>query len=142
MGKFSSSKIFYNCERYIDFVAKQFSEQMQQEGYDLNAQKISDGKWDISIKKGGMFKAILGMKSALKIEIHSASPNVFVKTSVGIFAQQAIPTAITMLVLWPVLLAQIWGMIKQAKLDTHVMDVLQKDFSSAMGQVVNIQDVD
>ncbi len=115
---------------------------MQQEGYDINAQKISDGKWDISIKKGGMFKAILGMKSALKIEIHSASPNVFVKTSVGIFAQQAIPTAITMLVLWPVLLAQIWGMIKQAKLDTHVMDVLQKDFSSAMGQVVNIQDVD
>ena len=142
MGKFSSSKIFYNCDRYIDNVAKQFSEQMQQEGFDINAQKVSDGKWDISIKKGGMFKAILGMKSALKIEIHSASPNVFVKTSVGIFAQQAIPTAITMLVLWPVLLAQIWGMIKQAKLDTHVMDVLQKDFSSAMGQVVNIQDVD
>lgn len=142
MGKFSSSKIFYNCDHYIDNVAKQFSEQMQQEGFDINAQKVSDGKWDISIKKGGMFKAILGMKSALKIEIHSASPNVFVKTSVGIFAQQAIPTAITMLVLWPVLLAQIWGMIKQAKLDTHVMDVLQKDFSSAMGQVVNIQDVD
>lgn len=142
MGKFSSSKIFYNCDHYIDNVAKQFSEQMQQEGFDINAQKVSDGKWDISIKKGGMFKAILGMKSALKIEIHSASPNVFVKTSVGIFAQQAIPTAITMLVLWPVLLAQIWGMIKQAKLDTHVMDVLQKDFSSAMGQVVNLQDVD
>ena len=142
MGKFSSSKIFYNCDHYIDNVAKQFSEQMQQEGFDINAQKVSDGKWDISIKKGGMFKAILGMKSALKIEIHSASPNVFVKTSVGIFAQRAIPTAITMLVLWPVLLAQIWGMIKQAKLDTHVMDVLQKDFSSAMGQVVNIQDVD
>lgn len=142
MGKFSSSKIFYNCDHYIDNVAKQFSEQMQQEGFDINAQKVSDGKWDISIKKGGMFKAILGMKSALKIEIHSASPNVFVKTSVGIFAQQAIPTAITMLALWPVLLAQIWGMIKQAKLDTHVMDVLQKDFSSAMGQVVNIQDVD
>ena len=65
-----------------------------------------------------------------------------VKTGVGIFAQQAVPTVITMLVLWPVLLAQIWGMIKQAKLDTHVMEVLQKDFSSAMGQVVNIQDVD
>lgn len=142
MGKFSSSKIFYNCERHIDSVAKQFSEQMQQEGYDINSQKISDGKWDISIKKGGMFKAVLGMKSALKIEIHSASPNVLVKTSIGIFAQQAIPTVITMFVLWPVLLSQIWGMIKQAKLDTYVMDVLQKDFSSAMGQIVYTQDID
>lgn len=142
MGKFSSSKIFYNCDRYIDNVAKQFSEQMQQEGFDINAQKVSDGKWDISIKKGGMFKAILGMKSALKIEIHSTSPNVLVKTRVGIFAQQAVPTVITMLVLWPVLLAQIWGMIKQAKLDTHVMEVLQQDFSTAMGQTVYTQDVD
>lgn len=43
MGKFSSSKIFYNCDRYIDNVAKQFSEQMQQEGFDINAQKVSDG---------------------------------------------------------------------------------------------------
>ena len=142
MGKFSSSKIFYNCDCYIDNVAKQFSEQMQQEGFDINAQKVTDGKWDISIKKGGMFKAILGMKSALKIEIHSASPNVLVKTGVGIFAQQAVPTVITMLVLWPVLLAQIWGMIKQAKLDTHVMEVLQQDFSTAMGQTVYTQDVD
>lgn len=141
MGKFSSSKIFCNCDCYIDNVVKQFSEQMQQEGFDINAQKVSDGKWDISIKKGGMFKAILGMKSALKIEIHSASPNVLVKTGVGIFAQQAVPTVITMLVR-PVLLAQIWGMIKQAKLDTHVMEVLQQDFSTAMGQIVYTQDVD
>lgn len=142
MGKFSSSKIFYNCDRYIDNVAKQFSEQMQQEGFDINAKKVSDGKWDISIKKGGMFKAILGMKSALKIKIHSASPNVLVKTGVGIFAQQAVPTMITMLILWPVLLAQIWGMIKQAKLDTHVMEILLKNFSTAMGQTVHTQDVD
>lgn len=142
MGKFSSSRIFYNCDRYIDNVAKQFSEQMQQEGFDINAKKLSDGKWDISIKKGGMFKAILGMKSALKIEIHSASPNVLVKTGVGIFAQQAVPTVITMLVLWPVLLAQIWGVIKQAKLDTHVMEVLQQDFSTVAGQTVYIQEVD
>ncbi|MDD6783810.1 MAG: hypothetical protein PUD79_04540 [Prevotellaceae bacterium] len=142
MGKFSSSKIFYNCDSYIDKVAKQFSEQMQQEGFDINAQKISDGKWNITIKKGGMFKAILGMKSALKIEMHSTSPNVLVKTGVGIFAQQAIPTMITMLVLWPVLLAQIWGMIKQSKLDTHVMEVLQQDFSTAMGQTIYTQDVE
>lgn len=142
MGKFSSSKIFYNCDSYIDYVAKQFAEQMQQEGFDINAQKVTEGKWDISIKKGGMFKAILGMQTALKIQIHSASPNVFVKTSVGIFAQQAIPTIITMLVLWPVLLAQIWGMVKQAKLDTHVMDILQNDFTYASGQIINVKDVD
>lgn len=59
MGKFSSSKIFYNCDHYIDNVAKQFSEQMQQEGFDINAQKVSDGKWDISIKKGACSKLFL-----------------------------------------------------------------------------------
>lgn len=83
--------------------------------------------------------SLLRNRHALKIEIHSASPNVLVKTGVGIFAQQAVPTVITMLVLWPVLLAQIWGMIKQAKLDTHVMEVLQQDFSTAMGQTVYLK---
>lgn len=142
MGKFSSSKIFYNCYRCIDDVAKKFSEQMQQEGYDVNMQKTAGGKWNISIKKGGMFKAVLGMKTALKVQIYATSPNVYVRTSVGMFAQQAIPTIITMLYLWPVLLSQIWGIVKQAKLDTQVMNLLQQDFSLAMGQTVYTKDVD
>ena len=95
-----------------------------------------------SLKKMGGLKSVLGMSTALKVQIHSISPNVFVKTNIGIFAKQAIPSTITMFVLWPVILAQIWGMVKQAKLDNHVVDVLHKYFSEAVGTAVNRKNLD
>ena len=142
MGKFSSSVVFFECDSHLDYVARLFAEQMQKEGFDINAQKTAKEKWEISIKKGGMFKSVLGMSTALKVQIHSISPNVLVKTNIGIFAKQAIPSAITMFVLWPVILAQIWGMVKQAKLDNHVVDVLHKYFSEAVGTAVNRKNLD
>jgi hypothetical protein len=44
-----------------------------------------------------------------------------VETGVGIFGQQAIPTAVTLLVFWPVLVAQVWNMAQEAKLDEEAI---------------------
>ena len=42
---------------------------------------------------------------------------------VGIWGQQAIPTVISMLFFWPVLITQIWGMVEQSKLDDKALDI-------------------
>lgn len=142
MGKFSSSRIFYNCSQYIDYIIGKFSEQVQRDGYDINVQKINNGQWDISIKKGGIFKSVLGLQTAMKIKIIATDPNVLVKTEVGIFGRQIVPTAIVMLVFWPVIISQVWGLIKQYKLDSYVMNTLYLDFCQAMGEKVLMKDVE
>ena len=80
-------------------------------------------------KKGNLFKVVLGLQTALKIRISPAVPHVYVKASVGIFGQQAIPTALTVCVWWPFAIPQLWGMIQQNKLDKLVMDKIQNEFN-------------
>lgn len=73
--------------------------------------KLLSEDWNISIKKGDLFKAVLGLQTALKIRISLAVPHVYVKAGVGIFGQQIIPTVLTVCVWWPFTIPQIWGMI-------------------------------
>ena len=44
---------------------------------------------------------------------------------VGIFGQQAIPTIISMLFAWPVLITQIWGLVQQSKLDDQALEIAE-----------------
>jgi hypothetical protein len=44
---------------------------------------------------------------------------------VGILGQQALPTVITMLVFWPVLVTQIWGAVKASKVDDEALSVVE-----------------
>jgi hypothetical protein len=50
---------------------------------------------------------------------------IHVKASVGIFGQQAIPSAIALFIAWPVLVTQIWGMVQQSKLDDKAIAVAE-----------------
>lgn len=52
--------------------------------------------------------------------------NIEIQAGVSIFKQQLVPSIITMCFFSPVVIAQIWGMIKQAKLDEKVIDVAEK----------------
>jgi len=53
-----------------------------------------------------------------------------VDAGVGIFGQQAIPTAITLLVFWPVIIAQVWNMAKEADLDDEALDVAEESLKA------------
>ena len=53
---------------------------------------------DISITKGGLFKAVLGMKTALKVTLLPQGTEVSFEAGVGIWKQQAVPTIISMLI--------------------------------------------
>ena len=84
---------------------------------------LSSGGCDISITKGGAFKAVLGMKTALKVTLLPHGNLISFEAGVGIWGQQAIPTVISMFFFWPVLITQIWGMIEQSKLDDRALEI-------------------
>ena len=136
MGLFKSTRLFCNVAAHTDAVANSLMSSMRYEGYEVDGVKLPSGDWDISIKKGDLFKAVLGLQTALKIAISPTSPHVYVKAGVGIFGQQVIPTVLTVCVWWPFVIPQIWGMIKQSKLDRLVMDKIQSEFNKLAGHPV------
>ena len=84
----------------------------------------------MSIRKGGTFKAIIGMKTALNIKIEPVANGTTVDAGVSIFGQQAIPTAITLLIFWPVIIAQVWNMAQESKLDEEALDVVEESLKA------------
>ena len=121
MGTFKSTKTFFASPEIIPAIVKDITGTFTNEGYQVQAQDLISGGYDISITKGNMFKAVLGMKTALKVHIYPANEQIRVDAGVGIFGQQAVPTLISMFLFWPILITQISGMIAQAKMDDKVM---------------------
>lgn len=117
MGTFNTHKIINADASLIPSMANKITNHFKAEGYDSDV-KISElGTYDISLTKGGMFKAVLGLKTALKITLKPESNGVSFDAGIGIFGQQLIPTVIMLFVAWPVILTQVWGMVQQSNLD-------------------------
>jgi hypothetical protein len=91
------------------------------QGYEVTGKPTGTGGVLISLRKGDTFKAVLGMKTSLNIEIDPAIDGTLIRAKVGIFGEQAVPTMIMLFVAWPVLLTQIWGMAQQANLDDEAL---------------------
>ena len=123
MGPFNSTKTFYAPQSIIPVIVSDITSDFTNDGYQVQSQELISGGYDISITKGGMFKAVLGMKTALKVNITPFADTIKIDAGVGIFGQQAIPTIISVFIFWPVLIAQISGLIKQAKMDDRVMEI-------------------
>lgn len=129
MSVFSSNRIFFAAPALIPEIANELVQQFQAEKYHVEKHALLGGDADISITKGGVFKAVAGMKTALKITLRGEDEHIKATAGVGIFGQQAIPTVISMLFFWPVLMTQMWGMIQQSKLDDHAMEIIEKSIS-------------
>ena len=126
MATFNTKKILYGSSSLIPTIASRIQEEFQGEGYEVAMDSLSSGGYDISITKGGVFKAVLGMKTALKVTLLPQGSNIHFEAGVGIWGQQAIPTVISMLFFWPVLITQIWGMVEQSKLDDKALDIAKE----------------
>lgn len=131
MSIFQSVRVVPCAVRDLAPVASATMRHFESQGYEVAGQETLIRGWDISIHKGGTFKAVVGMKTALKIEIHPAEHAVTVRASVGIFGQQAVPTAISMLIFWPILLTQLWGLVRQSKLDDEALGVVEANLRAA-----------
>ena len=125
MATFNTKKTLYGSASLIPAISDRIREEFQNDGYEVTMDALSSGGYDISITKGGIFKAVLGMKTALKVILLPRGGNINFEAGVGIWGQQAIPTVISMLFFWPVLITQIWGMIEQSKLDDKALEIAQ-----------------
>jgi hypothetical protein len=126
MGTFNSSKTVPYVVGDLAPVAQEVMDHFEQQDYEVTVTNIPTGGVQVSIRRGGTFKAIIGMKTALNIKIEPVANGTTVEAGVGIFGQQAIPTAITLLVFWPVILAQVWNMAQESKLDEEALRVAEE----------------
>ena len=117
MGTFNTHKIINADPSLIPAMADKITGYFKADGYDVDIQVSDLGTHDISLTKGGTFKAVLGLKTALKVTLKPEYDKVSFDAGIGIFGQQIIPALVMYFVAWPVLLTQIWGMVQQAKLD-------------------------
>jgi hypothetical protein len=125
MGTFKSSKLIEGSPELIPQVGEDIVHYFTCEGYDVKRDSLLSGGFDISVSKGNLFKAVLGMKTALKIIVQPQNGNIHVEACVGIFGQQAVPSVISVLLFWPVMVTQIWGMVQQSKLDDKVIEIAE-----------------
>lgn len=137
MGAFSTKTILNGNPLLIPAMADRICQTFATDGYEINRDNLMSGGVDISVTKGGVFKAIVGMKTALKITLIPQNNSISFEAGVGIFGQQALPTVISMLFFWPVLLTQIWGLIQQSDLDDKALAAAQSVIRENGGGVNN-----
>lgn len=125
MGTFSTKTILNGNPSLIPEIADRICQVFALDGYEINRENLLSGGIDISVTKGGFFKAVLGMKTALKITLVPEHNSIKFEAGVGIFGQQAIPTVIMLFFAWPVLITQIWGMVQQSNLDDKALAAAQ-----------------
>lgn len=126
MGAFTTKKTLYGNPSQIPAVAEQIRQAFATDGYEVRIDNPANGQ-EIYITKGGFVKAALGLRAALKVTMKPARDgNINFEAGVSIFKQQFVPTVITMCFFSPVVIAQIWGMIKQSKLDEKAVLVAER----------------
>ena len=130
MGTFNSTKTVPYVVEDLAPVAQEVMRHFESQDYEVTDTHIPTGGVQVSIRRGGTFKAIIGMKTALNIKIEPQANGTKVEAGVGIFGQQAIPTAITLLVFWPVIIAQVWNMAQEAKLDEEALRVAEESLKA------------
>ncbi len=126
MSAFTTKKTLYGNASQIPAVAEQIRQAFAVDGYEVRIDNPANGQ-EIYITKWGFIKAAMGLRSALKVTMRpSRDGNINFEAGVSIFKQQLIPTVITMYFFSPVVIAQIWGMIKQSKLDEKAVAVAER----------------
>jgi hypothetical protein len=121
MGVFESTKTFASKATDLAPIGQSVVEHFSSKGFEVSQESTITGGQYLSIHQGGVFRAVVGLKTALNIAIEPIATGTSVRANVGIFGTQAIPTAISMLIFWPLLVTQLWGMIQQANLDEEAM---------------------
>ena len=122
---FKSSKEIEGDILLIPCIAEQIAKEFEAEGFEVDSNKI-ENHYDISLTNGGLVKSTVGLKTALKVNIYPQDGHIHIDAGIGVFGQQTLPTAVTAIVAWPVAVTQIWGIVKQSKLDDKAVAIAEK----------------
>ena len=131
MPTFNKQKLLPDTAAQIPTMAEAIRKEFAPEGFEVQIDTLMSGGRDISLTKGNLFKAVLGMRSALKITLTPQMDGVLFDAREGIFGQQAIPTVISMFFFWPVLITQIWGLVNQSQLDDRALAAAERGMQNA-----------
>ena len=130
MGTFNSTKTVPYVVDDLGPVAQDLIRYFEGQDFETTETDLPAGGVQVSIRRGGTFKAIIGMKTALNIKVEPVQGGTQVDAGVGIWGQQAIPTMITALVFWPVIISQVWNMAQEAKLDEEAIGVAEESLKA------------
>jgi hypothetical protein len=125
MNPFKSEKLIPISVADLEPVAQELKAHFEQRRYLVECQQVSPGVWEVGITRGGTFKAAMGLKSAMKVRLEADDAGTMVRARVGVFGKQAIPTMITMLVMWQMIVVQAWELIREAALDDEAVRVVE-----------------
>ena len=137
---FSSTKFFNVSPSLINAISQDVSKQLKAEGYEVKIDNMLGNDVHLSLTNGGMFKKVLGLQTALNLKLTDEGDCIKASASVGIFGQQIIPALIMWFAFWPVILTQIVGLVKQANLDDHVMELIAEAITQQAVKA-NLKDV-
>lgn len=123
MGAFKTKTTLFGNPNLIPNIANRICEEFAADGYETKRDNLVSGGIEIFLSKGGVFKEVLGMRTALLVTLIPNDNSISFEAGIGIFGQQFVPTIISMLFAWPVLLTQMWGLVKQSKLDEKALSI-------------------
>jgi hypothetical protein len=120
-----ATRIFPVALRDLDPIADAVVRQFRSKGYEVVRQESPNSGWHLSITGKDAFKTVLGMKTALNVEVESSILGITAEAGVGMFGQQFIPALVSFFVAWPVLSGQIWERVQACRLDTEVFECIE-----------------
>jgi len=65
------------------------------------------------------------LKTALRLKIETVGGATRIDAGIGMLETQAIPAAVGMLIFWPALMTQSWGLVRQHKLDEEAVALIE-----------------
>lgn len=123
MGVFNTKAVLRADSKLIPLIASRISTEFKADGYDVFCDYLHDGSIDISLSKGDYFKAILGMDTALKVNLKPQEKSIYFNAGIGVFGKETIPAILSCFFMWPLLVTQIWGLVKQSKIDDKALEI-------------------
>ena len=142
-GTFYSEKIFNSSPTHISGVVAELKSYYTTHGYEYNENPSDKGGVIIKVTKGGDFRRLLGLQSALEITLEPTSDNtISFKAGIGFWEQQGLATAISALLAsttFITLVTQAWGVIHQAHLDDQALEIAERRLKELEGDMENVE---
>ncbi len=119
-------EIFEGAE-HIPEVAAAIQSEFMSQGYEVSRNDLANGDVFVSITKSGFFRVISGFKTAVNLSLKPLGDGRFAAMSkFGFWETQGIPTAIMLLVFWPLVITQTMGYKAQQQLNDKVIALVRK----------------
>ena len=105
---------------------------LMSQGYEVSRNDLANGDVFLSVTKSGFFRTVSGFKTAINLSLKPVGGGKFEAISkFGFWETQGVPTALTLLVFWPLVIAQTMGYRTQQQLNDKIIALVRKSLGKA-----------